>query len=140
VSFRSFAALSEPPARVRCREAAGLFAQGVREIDLIRAGHHFPMARTLQRDGLAQLWERLARIETPGPKWIRFLYALPNRITASPARHAGRAGRAGEYVDMPLQHSTPAPSSDEARRLRRIFSSNPRAHPPTIPGVAIRTA
>ena len=34
------------------------------------------------RPQLAQLLGRLAQIETPQPKWVRFLYAYPNRVTS----------------------------------------------------------
>src|SRR5207244_7700178 len=56
-------------------EATRLFAQGVREINLIGQdttcyGEDFGL-----KDGLAQLLARLAEIETPQPKWVRFLYA-----------------------------------------------------------------
>src|SRR6185295_11295870 len=60
-------------------EATRFFSQGVREINLIGQdttcyGEDFGL-----KDGLAVLLERLARIETPLQKWIRFLYAYPNR-------------------------------------------------------------
>src|ERR1700752_96307 len=59
-------------------EATRLFAQGVREINLIGQdttcyGEDFGL-----KDGLAHLLARLASIETPRPKWVRFLYAYPN--------------------------------------------------------------
>ena len=62
-------------------EATRLFRQGVREINLIGQdttcfGEDFGL-----QDGLAHLLARLAQIETPREKWIRFLYAYPNKVT-----------------------------------------------------------
>src|SRR5689334_20117441 len=62
-------------------EATRLFAQGVREINLIGQdttcyGEDFGL-----KDGLADLLSRLAQIETAHEKWVRFLYAYPNKVT-----------------------------------------------------------
>ena len=122
-------------------EAAGLFSQGVREINLIGQDTTSYGEDLGMRDGLAQLLERLARIETPVPKWIRFLYAYPNRITSrlldTLAAHAALV----KYIDMPLQHSSPA----VLKRMKRgasgdIFLRLLGRIRRTIPGVAIRTS
>ena len=62
-------------------EATRLFSQGVREINLIGQdttcyGEDFGL-----KDGLAVLLARLAQIETQHEKWVRFLYAYPNKVT-----------------------------------------------------------
>ena len=62
-------------------EATRLFSQGVREINLIGQdttcyGEDFGL-----KDGLALLLARLAQIETEHEKWVRFLYAYPNKVT-----------------------------------------------------------
>ncbi len=122
-------------------EAAGLFSQGVREINLIGQDTTSYGEDLGMRDGLAQLLERLARIETPVPKWIRFLYAYPNRITSrlldTLAAHAALV----KYIDMPLQHSSAA----VLKRMKRgasgdIFLKLLGRIRRTIPGVAIRTS
>src|SRR5881296_2577648 len=86
-------------------EATRLFQQGIREINLIGQdttcyGEDFGL-----RDGLSHL---LAQIETPNEKWIRFLYAYPNKVTQklldTIAGHAALA----KYIDMPLQHASPS--------------------------------
>ncbi len=58
-------------------EATRLFAQGVREINLIGQdttcyGEDFGL-----KDGLAHLLARLAQIETAHARWVRFLYCYP---------------------------------------------------------------
>lgn len=122
-------------------EAAGLFKQGVREINLIGQdttcyGEDLGIA-----DGLSHLLERLAAIETPREKWIRFLYAYPNKVTQrlldAIARHASLV----KYIDMPLQHA----SAGVLKRMKRggsgeIFLQLIERMRRTIPGVVIRTS
>src|SRR5579863_7018340 len=62
-------------------EATRLFRQGVREINLIGQDTTCYGEDLGLPDGLAHLLERLAQIETPNAKWIRFLYAYPNKVT-----------------------------------------------------------
>src|ERR1700688_3433854 len=122
-------------------EATRLFGQGVREINLIGQdttcyGEDFGL-----KDGLAQLLARLAQIETAHEKWIRFLYAYPNKVTQklldTIAGHAALA----KYIDMPLQHASPS----VLKRMKRggggdIFLKLLERVRRTIPGVAIRTS
>jgi ribosomal protein S12 methylthiotransferase len=122
-------------------EATRLFGQGVREINLIGQdttcyGEDFGL-----KDGLAQLLARLAEIETTERKWIRFLYAYPNKITQklldTIAEHDGLV----KYIDMPLQHA----SAPVLKRMKRgssgeIFLKLVERIRRTIPGVAIRTS
>jgi ribosomal protein S12 methylthiotransferase len=122
-------------------EAAGLFAQGVREIDLVGQDTTSYGEDLGIQDGLAHLLARLARIETPREKWIRFLYAYPNRITSklldTMAEHAALV----KYIDIPLQHS----SSSVLKRMKRgasgeIFLKLVDRIRRTVPGIAIRTS
>jgi ribosomal protein S12 methylthiotransferase len=122
-------------------EAAGLFSQGVREINLIGQDTTSYGEDLGMQDGLAQLLERLARIETPGPKWIRFLYAYPNRITPRLLDTLAAHDALVKYIDMPLQHSSPG----VLKRMKRgasgdIFLKLLGRIRRTIPGVAIRTS
>ena len=122
-------------------EAAGLFSQGVREINLIGQDTTSYGEDLGMEDGLAKLLERLARIETPGPKWIRFLYAYPNRITPRLLDTLAAHDALVKYVDMPLQHSSPG----VLKRMKRggsgdIFLKLLGRIRRTIPGVAIRTS
>src|SRR5436190_4857493 len=56
-------------------EATRMFGQGIREINLIGQDTTCFGEDLGIRDGLAVLLARLAEIETPLQKWIRFLYA-----------------------------------------------------------------
>jgi ribosomal protein S12 methylthiotransferase len=122
-------------------EATRLFRQGVREINLIGQdttcyGEDFGL-----RNGLAQLLERLAGIETGGEKWIRFLYAYPNKVTQKLLDAVAAHASLVKYIDMPLQHA----SASVLRRMKRgasgdVFLKLLERVRRTIPGVAIRTS
>ena len=122
-------------------EATKLFASGVREINLIGQDTTCYGEDLGLEDGLPVLLERLAGIETPWEKWVRFLYAYPNKVTQrlldTIAEHAALA----KYIDMPLQHS----SREVLKRMRRggsgeMFLKLIERMRRTIPGVAIRTS
>ncbi len=122
-------------------EATRLFAMGVREINLIGQdttcyGEDFGM-----KDGLAQLLARLAQIETDVPKWVRFLYAYPNRVTQRLLDTIAEHEALVKYIDIPLQHA----SAPVLKRMKRgahgdIFLKLIERIRATIPGVAIRTS
>jgi ribosomal protein S12 methylthiotransferase len=122
-------------------EATRLFAQGVREINLIGQDTTAYGEDLGIKDGLGHLLGRLAKIETPQPKWIRFLYAYPNRVTShlldTLAEHASLV----KYIDMPLQHA----SASVLKRMKRgasgdIFLKLLERVRAAVPGVAIRTS
>ena len=122
-------------------EATRLFGQGVREINLIGQdttcyGEDFGL-----KDGLAMLLARLAQIETPLPKWVRFLYAYPNKVTQKLLDTIAEHQDLVKYIDMPLQHA----SASVLKRMKRgasgdIFLKLIERIRRTIPGVAIRTS
>src|SRR6202046_3696175 len=122
-------------------EATRLFQQGVREINLIGQdttcyGEDFGM-----KDGLSTLLERLAQIETPQEKWVRFLYAYPNKVTQKLLDTIAEHESLVKYIDMPLQHA----SAPVLKRMKRgasgdIFLKLIERIRATIPGVAIRTS
>lgn len=122
-------------------EAARLFAQGVREINLIGQDTTCYGEDLGIRDGLAELLARLAAIETPFEKWIRFLYAYPNRVTQKLLDTIAAHASLVKYIDMPLQHA----SAPVLKRMKRgasgdIFLKLIEKIRRTIPGVAIRTS
>ncbi|MCU1330340.1 MAG: MiaB-like tRNA modifying enzyme YliG, partial [Bryobacterales bacterium] len=122
-------------------EATRLFSQGVREINLIGQdttcyGEDFGL-----KDGLAVLLGRLAQIETEQQKWVRFLYAYPNRVTQKLLDTIAEHADLVKYIDMPLQHA----SASVLKRMKRgangdIFLRLIEKIRATIPGVAIRTS
>jgi ribosomal protein S12 methylthiotransferase len=122
-------------------EATRLFRQGVREINLIGQDTTCYGQDLGLKDGLAVLLERLAAIETPHEKWVRFLYAYPNQVTGRLLDTMAADPSLAKYIDMPLQHS----SARVLRRMKRgasgdIFLKLLERVRRTIPGVAIRTS
>src|SRR5206468_3217564 len=122
-------------------EATRLFSQGVREISLIGQDTTCFGEDMGIKDGLAALLARLAQIETPREKWIRFLYAYPNKVTQKLLDTMAAHQALAPYIDMPLQHS----SASVLKRMKRgasgeIFLKLIERIRRTIPGVAIRTS
>jgi ribosomal protein S12 methylthiotransferase len=122
-------------------EATRLFQQGIREINLIGQDTTCFGEDMGMRDGLAILLERLAQIETPREKWIRFLYAYPNKVTQRLLDTIAAHPALVKYMDMPLQHA----SAPVLKRMKRgasgdIFLKLLERVRRTIPGVAIRTS
>src|SRR6266705_5361043 len=96
-------------------EATRLFAQGVREINLIGQdttcyGEDFGL-----KDGLAVLLARLAEIKTQHEKWVRFLYCYPNKVTQKLLDTIAEHSALVKYIDMPLQHA----SGPVLKRMKR---------------------
>jgi len=122
-------------------EATRLFQHGVREINLIGQDTTCFGEDLGLRDGLAALLERLAQIETAQQKWIRFLYAYPNKVSQKLLDIIAAHPSLVKYIDMPLQHA----SAGVLKRMKRgasgdIFLKLLERIRRTIPGVAIRTS
>ena len=87
-------------------EAERLARSGVKEITLIGQdttcyGEDFGL-----KDGLALLLQKLAAIEEL--RWVRFLYAYPNKITNQLLETIGAHDKICSYIDVPLQHASAA--------------------------------
>ena len=122
-------------------EATRLFSQGVREINLIGQDTTCYGEDLGLKDGLALLLARLAQIETPMEKWVRFLYCYPNKVTQKLLDTIAEHAALVKYIDMPLQHA----SANVLKRMKRgangdIFLKLLERIRRTIPGVAIRTS
>lgn len=122
-------------------EATRLFSQGVREINLIGQDTTCYGEDLGLKDGLALLLARLAQIETPQQKWVRFLYAYPNKVTQKLLDTIAEWPSLVKYIDMPLQHA----GANVLKRMKRgangdIFLRLLERIRKTIPGVAIRTS
>jgi ribosomal protein S12 methylthiotransferase len=122
-------------------EATRIFAMGGREINLIGQDTTCYGDDLGMKNGLADLLARLADIPTDSPKWVRFLYAYPNKITQRLLDTIAAKEALAKYIDMPLQHASPA----VLKRMKRgahadIFLKLLERIRATIPGVAIRTS
>lgn len=120
-------------------EAERLAHSGVREITLIGQdttcyGEDFGL-----KDGLALLLEKLAAIDDL--RWVRFLYAYPNKITQRLLDTIAGHEKICSYVDVPLQHAC----ASVLKRMKRggsgdIFLRTVEKMRKTIPGVTLRTS
>jgi ribosomal protein S12 methylthiotransferase len=120
-------------------EAERLAHFGVREITLIGQdttcyGEDFGL-----KDGLALLLEKLAKIEEL--RWIRFLYAYPNKITGKLLDTIAAHEKICSYMDVPLQHA----SASVLKRMKRgggadVFLRSIAKMRRVIPDLTLRTS
>ncbi len=120
-------------------EAERLASAGVREITLIGQdttcyGEDFGL-----QDGLALLLEKLVGIEEL--RWIRFLYAYPNKITGRLLEAIASHEKICSYIDVPLQHA----AAGVLKRMKRggggeIFLRSIEKMRREIPGLTLRTS
>jgi ribosomal protein S12 methylthiotransferase len=120
-------------------EAEQLVASGVREITLIGQDTTCYGEDLGLRDGLAALLDRLAQI--PDLRWLRFLYAYPNRITGRLLETIAKHDNICRYLDLPLQHASP----EVLKRMKRgagadIFLKTLEKVRAAVPGIALRTS
>jgi ribosomal protein S12 methylthiotransferase len=120
-------------------EAERLALQGVREITLIGQDTTCYGEDLGLKDGLALLLEKLARIESL--RWIRFLYAYPNKITGQLLDAIARHEKICSYMDVPLQHA----SASVLKRMKRgggadIFLRSIAKMRRAVPDVTLRTS
>jgi ribosomal protein S12 methylthiotransferase len=125
-------------------EAERLVAQGVREITLIGQdttcyGEDLGLVRDGEPVGLATLLDALAVL--PGLKWLRFLYAYPNKITTRLLETIARHDNISKYLDVPLQHASPS----VLKRMKRggtpeVFLRLIEKARTTVPGIVLRTS
>jgi ribosomal protein S12 methylthiotransferase len=120
-------------------EAEQLVASGVREITLIGQDTTCYGEDLGLRDGLAALLDTLAQI--PDLRWLRFLYAYPNRITGKLLDTIAKHDNICKYLDLPLQHASP----DVLKRMKRgagadIFLKTLEKVRAAVPGIALRTS
>ncbi|MBT9329639.1 30S ribosomal protein S12 methylthiotransferase RimO [Paracidobacterium acidisoli] len=120
-------------------EAEALVAQGVREITLIGQDTTCYGEDLDLKDGLALLLDRLAQIE--GLVWLRFLYAYPNRITGKLLETIAKHDNICKYLDVPLQHASPAVLKTMKRGAgAEIFLKTIAKVRAAVPGIALRTS
>lgn len=120
-------------------EAEALVAEGVREITLIGQDTTCYGEDMELKDGLAQLLDRLARIE--GLVWLRFLYAYPNRITGKLLETIAKHENICKYLDVPLQHaSAPVLKTMKRGGGAEIFLKMIEKVRAAVPGIALRTS
>ena len=120
-------------------EAQQLAKRGVREITLIGQDTTCYGEDIGLKDGLALLLERLAQIDEL--RWIRFLYAYPNKITGKLLETIAKHEKICSYIDVPLQHASPAVLKAMKRGAgAEIFLKSIAKMRRAIPDVTLRTS
>jgi ribosomal protein S12 methylthiotransferase len=120
-------------------EAQSLVARGVEEITLIGQDTTCYGEDLEIKDGLATLLDALARI--PGVRWLRFLYAYPNRITGKLLETIAKHDNICKYLDVPLQHASPSVLKTMKRGAGAdIFLKTIEKVRAAVPGIALRTS
>jgi ribosomal protein S12 methylthiotransferase len=125
------------PSELILAEIGQLLQQSVREVVLVgqdttRYGHDLG-----QRDGLAELLERICA-QVPQLPWLRVMYAYPRHITHSFLRVLREYPRVLPYVDMPLQHTHPWTLA-RMRRPHRDVDDLIGWMRAQVPGLVLRT-
>jgi ribosomal protein S12 methylthiotransferase len=120
-------------------EAEHLASSGVREITLIGQdttcyGEDFGL-----KDGLALLLEKIAGVEDL--RWVRFLYAYPNKISGKLLETIAAHDKICSYMDVPLQHA----SASVLKRMKRgagadVFLKSIEKMRKVIPDLTLRTS
>src|SRR5262249_38792527 len=120
------------------QEARHLAAQGVRELhlvaqDLTHYGFDLPV-----RADLRDACEAIAAVA--GIEWIRLLYAHPAHLSDRLRRGLFRVPKVIPYLDMPIQHASPA----VLRAMRRPYTpervrEQVAALRAQVPGITLRS-
>jgi ribosomal protein S12 methylthiotransferase len=131
-------AVSRPADRI-IAEAIQLAQMGVKELVLIAQDTSDYGHDRGEKDGLAQLLERLVAA-VPGLPWIRVMYAYPGCVTPRLMETMARHPQILPYLDIPLQHA----HADVLKRMRRPASvdwvrETIRELRRLMPDIAIRT-
>jgi ribosomal protein S12 methylthiotransferase len=120
-------------------EAERFARSGVREITLIGQDTTCYGEDLGLKDGLALLLEKLATID--GLRWIRFLYAYPNKITGRLLETIASHEKICSYMDVPLQHA----AASVLKRMKRgggaeLFLRSIEKMRKTVPDLTLRTS
>ena len=120
-------------------EAERMASSGAREITLIGQDTTCYGEDLGLKAGLALLLERLARI--PELRWVRFLYAYPNKITGKLLETIAAHDKICSYIDVPLQHASAA----TLKRMKRgasadIFLKSIEKMRRAVPNLTLRTS
>jgi len=109
----AFCVIPQIRGRFRSRSSASLVAEarmlagaGVRELNLIAQDSTSYGSDLGDAGGLAALLRDLGAVE--GIRWVRLLYAYPNKMTSELIETLGGGRGVLPYLDVPLQHASKA--------------------------------
>ena len=119
-------------------EAGLLAAKGVRELILIAQDTTYYGLDIYRRRALAELLERLSRIE--GIEWIRIHYSYPDDFPEDVLDQMAVNPKVCRYMDIPLQHISDKVLSNMRRNVDGTWTrSLIRKMRERVPGVVLRT-
>ena len=128
---------SKPVAAV-LDEARALAASGAKEIILIAQDTTSYGCDLPGRPSLAGLLEKLARVSAV--RWLRLMYARPEKITPELARVMAREKKVCKYLDVPLQHCRARVLHAMNRRYgQELIEEKLSLLRRQMPGIAVRT-
>ena len=120
------------------KEAESLAARGVKELIVVAQDTTRYGQDLYSEYKLAELLQKLAQID--GFRWIRVLYAYPERITDELLEVMASEPRIAKYIDIPLQHCNKQILRDMnrpgARETIEALISKVREK---VPGITVRT-
>jgi ribosomal protein S12 methylthiotransferase len=120
-------------------EAERLVSEGVEEITLIGQDTTCYGEDLGLKDGLAMLLDKLAGIERL--RWLRFLYAYPNKITGRLLETIAKHDNICKYLDLPLQHASGSVLKSMKRGANaEIFLTMIEKVRAAVPAIALRTS
>jgi len=119
------------------REAEMLAAGGVKELILVAQDTTAYGLDLKPRASLAGLIERLCRID--GLAWIRVMYAYPGRVTQELIQVMAEQPKVCAYLDLPLQHASPAVLRAMGRKGNQNLLALIRRLRKAMPEINLRT-
>lgn len=122
---------------VLVREAEMLAAGGVKELILVAQDTTAYGLDLKPRASLAGLIERLGAID--GLSWIRVMYAYPGRVTRELIQVMAEQPKVCAYLDLPLQHASPAVLRAMGRKGGQDLPALIRRLRKTMPDISLRT-
>ncbi len=119
-------------------EAKWLAGEGVRELILVAQDPTAYGEDTGEPGKIGRLLDELDKVD--GIRWVRILYAYPERITDEFIAAMARSQKVVPYLDLPIQHCDDAVLAAMGRRGGRaeIESAVARLRA-AIPGIVLRT-
>jgi ribosomal protein S12 methylthiotransferase len=120
-------------------EARGLAARGVSELVLVAQDTSRYGYDRGERDALARLLRRLGKVD--GLRWIRVMYVHPTTLSDAVIDVIADEPKVVKYVDVPLQHASPAVLRRMGRPAARRYTAGlVERLRQRIPGVVLRTS
>lgn len=118
-------------------EAESMADSGVKEISLVAQDTASYGLDLYGEYRLADLLKRLARVR--GLKWLRLMYAYPERISPVVLRVMAEEPKVCHYLDMPLQHISDKVLKRMGRPDSAVIKAQLKIIRKMIPDIALRT-